>query len=152
MIIALDLDGTLCNTPEGINYEDEAEILARCTPRYGVIARVLELHALGHDLAVVTARGPQVANATKRQLRDWLGDLNLVVRHRPRIDFSWQHYVADKEEQFRKLGADICIGDRPEDKAAALRANAHFLWDWEFETHGIVQLRPRAKLQPEATV
>lgn len=144
MIIVFDLDGTLCDTPEGTDYDDVADLLAKCRPRAAVLERVRELARLGHDLAVVTARGPHVAAATKQQLHQWLAGVELVVRHRPRLDFGWQHYVSDKEAQYRQLGAHITVGDRAEDKAAGLRAGCRFVWDWEFETHGIVTMRPSA--------
>ncbi|MFA5943705.1 MAG: HAD family hydrolase [Candidatus Thermoplasmatota archaeon] len=143
MNILFDLDGTLCDTPAGVDYDDPASLLGACTPRARVLERLHDLAALDHNLGVVTARGPHVSDITKAQLRRWLGPLaeRLVVRHRPRLTFDWGDYVVDKQRSIRELGCDVYVGDRAEDKAAALRAGALFLWDHEFEATGLLSLR-----------
>lgn len=145
MIILFDWDGTLCETPPGIDYDDEPSLLARCSPRIRGLEHVRAAAAAGHQVGVVTARGPHVANATRAQLQAWLPDIvqSLVgVHHRPRLVFDLRHYVADKEASIRQLGGQVYVGDRDEDRAAALRAGARFLWDHQWEQHGL-RLLPR---------
>jgi phosphoglycolate phosphatase-like HAD superfamily hydrolase len=141
MNVISDLDGTLCNTPPGIDYDDPEQLLARCTPRLEVLQRFTALHP-EHRLSVVTARGRHVAHASRQQLQAWLPALgeDLRVYHRPRLLFDARHWVNDKAAQIRQLEGRVYIGDRPEDRAAALRAGARFLWDWEFEAHGLGRL------------
>lgn len=147
MIVLFDLDGTICDTPAGVDYDDPASLLALCKPRPRVLERMHDLVAMGHQLGVVTARGPHVADISKAQLNAWLGPLAklFIVRHRPRLLFDWGHYVADKQRSIHELAAGqdaVYVGDRAEDKAAALRAGARFLWDHEFEARGLLDLRP----------
>lgn len=143
MIIFFDLDGTLCDTPTGIDHEDANALLAQCKPRPRVLQRIQQLAALGHRLGIVTQRGHQVRLTTYQQLWSWLGELtdDLHVHHRTRLIFDWTFYVPDKEAALRKEHAEIYVGDRLEDKAAALRAGAVFLWAHEFEAHGLASLR-----------
>lgn len=137
MIILTDWDGTVCITPPGTNYEDVDELLARCTPRLRVIERLAAAAAAGHQVGIVTARGQHVATATRQQAAAWLPDVELVgMRHRPRLVYDQVHYVPDKERAIRDLRGALYIGDRTEDRAAALRAGARFAWDWEWERHG----------------
>lgn len=143
VMVVLDWDGTVCDTPEDVDHDDASDLLARCQPRPAVVQRIREILGLGHDVAVVTGRGPHVAHATRAQADAWLQDLSprLQLVHRPRLVFDWRHYVQDKERSIRDLRGDVYIGDRPEDRAAALRAGARFLWAHEFEAHGLVALR-----------
>lgn len=67
MRIAVDVDGTLCTT-HGTQYEC-------ATPRTDVIARVRELHALGHTIIIYTARGSgsgvDYSQLTTQQMEEW---------------------------------------------------------------------------------
>ncbi len=138
MIIGWDVDGTLCDTPANVDYDDEASLLAGCKPRIPMLMRVGELAACGHVMDVVTARGPGVQNATLAQLGAWLPDVQFRhVHHRPRLVFDAKHYVQDKADSLRRLGTEIYIGDRHEDRAAALTAGARFLWHWQVEARGL---------------
>lgn len=141
--VFFDLDGTLCHTPEDIDHDDVRALIDRCTPREQAIAKVRELHALGHQLGIITGRGPHVRAATTAQLHAWLPEIaaDIIVHHRPRLVFDWHHYIGDKEHVMRLEAVDVYVGDRAEDKAAALRAGARFVWDHTFEAHGLTGLR-----------
>lgn len=143
MRIFFDLDGTLCHTPEGTNYDDVGALVAACTPRLDVLTRVREAYELGHDLGILTARGAHVREATTRQLEAWLGPIaaELSVHHRPRLTFSWKHYVDDKQKLLELEAVDVYVGDRHEDRVAAARAGCRFLWDYELQRHGLAALR-----------
>lgn len=141
MRVFSDLDGTLCHTPAGIDYDDAAQLLAHCRPRPAAIQELVAAHRLDHDVGILTYRGAHVADTTHQQLAAWLGDVDLVVEHRPRLLFDWAHYVPDKEAILRRHQVDVYIGDRCEDRAAALRAGARFIWDRDWEAHGLRALR-----------
>ena len=143
MKIYFDLDGTLCDTPSDANWEDSADLARRCKPRQRMLERIVELRAMGHRVGIVTARGLHCRVDTRQQLIAWLGPLGaaMPILHRPRIDFSWEHYIDDKTAALKRERADVYVGDRSEDRAAALRAGARFLWDHQFHDHGITQLR-----------
>lgn len=143
MNVWFDLDGTLCDTPSDIDHDDAASILARCQPRLRALARVLEVMRMGHGVGIITGRGAHIAAATREQLQAWLGHQSpaVAIVHRPRLVFDWSHYVADKETQLRRHGVDVYVGDRNEDRAAALRAGAAFLWAHDFERDGLMALR-----------
>lgn len=143
MRIYADLDGTLCDTPEGVDHDSADDLLAKCKPKARALQHLLDAHSLGHDVGIVTARGHHVQHPTFQQLRAWLGDLGDVipVYFRRRLIFDWTHYVPDKEHHLRRQRVDVYVGDRPEDRAAALRAGARFLWAHEFEQYGLTALR-----------
>jgi hypothetical protein len=67
VIVAVDIDGTLCTT-EGTNY-------AGAQPRADVIERVRALHSQGHTILIFTARGSGSGidhrELTERQLAAW---------------------------------------------------------------------------------
>ena len=143
MNICFDLDGTLCDTPSDANWEDSSDLARRCRPRPRMLQRLVEVRTMGHRVGIVTARGPHCRVDTRQQVIEWLGPLGaaMPIALRPRIDFSWEHYIDDKATALRRLRADVYVGDRAEDRAAALRAGARFLWDHQFHDHGITQLR-----------
>lgn len=140
MIVGLDWDGTCSHTPHGIDMDDAQALLAHCRPNQAVLDRCVELSLGGHELVVITARGPHVAHATAAQVDEWIheaGGQVRHIRHRPRLLFDMSHYVPDKEASLRELGVEIYIGDRREDRAAALRAGARFLWPHQLVEHGL---------------
>lgn len=140
MIVGLDWDGTVCETPRDVDVDDVEDLLAKCRPRPRMIERIAELHAGGHVLDVVTARGPHVRPATELQIAEWLTPLGVQLRsvhHRPRLVFDYSDYVPDKTHRLRQLKTDVYVGDRAEDMAAALRAGARFLWFNELEENGL---------------
>lgn len=143
MLIGLDWDGTVCQVPVGTDMDNATQLLAVCTPRPGVVRRIREAAGLGHTFCVVTARGPHTAQATRAQLDAWLPDLSphIQVRHRPRLVWDYRDWIPDKQRSLRDLKVDVYVGDHNEDRAAALRAGCRFLWDHEFELHGLVSLR-----------
>ena len=67
---AFDLDGTLCNTPNGNEYENS-------TPIQGRIDKVNALFDQGHIITIYTARGcrsgltDKVRRLTEHQLKKW---------------------------------------------------------------------------------
>ena len=69
-VYAFDLDGTLCDTPNGNDYANSVPIRSR-------IIRVNLLHNAGHNIIIYTARGcksgctPELRDLTKKQLLDW---------------------------------------------------------------------------------
>lgn len=145
--IFFDLDGTLCDTPADIDHDDVRDLIDRCTPRQAALLRLRQVHALGHKVGIITGRAPYVRAATAHHLAQWLPGLHhdLVVHHRPRLAFDWRLYIEDKERLLRLEGADIYIGDRDEDQAAALRAGCRFVRASDFEAHGLTSLRTVAQ-------
>ena len=86
MIYVFDLDGTLCETPDGGVY-------GKATPRRERIDVVQELWEEGHTIVVSTARGPMWEDFTKRQLEAWGVPFHVLsVGAKPYGDF----YVDDK--------------------------------------------------------
>ena len=138
MRIFFDVDGTLCHTRK-VDFDDPQGLLSACTPRPAALQELLAAHRLGHDVGILTYRGPHVAETTRAQLRSWLGAVaeDLVVEHRPSLAFDWSHYIPDKEAVLRRHGVDVYVGDRSEDRAAALHAGAAFIWDRDWEAHGL---------------
>ena len=73
MLIAVDIDGVLCDT-KGTNY-------ARATPKQGAIEKMRKLIEEGHDVYCYTARGSSLGSVaaaenaygelTRRQLSEW---------------------------------------------------------------------------------
>lgn len=125
---AFDLDGTLCDTPAGVDYDDHADLVAKCTPRVRALRLVAEALRDGHAVAIVTARGPHVAAATTLQVASWLPlhGSSITVYHRPAVTFDWNRYVEDKATALLDFRADVYVGDRVEDVAAARRARVRF--------------------------
>lgn len=143
MIIVLEIDNVLCHTPPWTDRELPGQLLELCKPRPAAIQKLRELHVLGHELVIVTNRGPQTATATRRQLDAWAPDLSphIGVRTRPRLVFDAKEALADKQRAFNDLGAHVVISGDPEDHVAAARSHARFVSAGEFELHGIVSLR-----------
>jgi hypothetical protein len=143
MIILFEVDNVVCFTPPGTDRDSEGELLDACRPQAAVIQRLREAHALGHELFVVTSRGPQVATMTRLQLDAWLPGLSphILVWHRPRLVFDPKESVSDKERTINDLGGHVYISADPEDHVAAARAHARFLNAGEFALHGLVSLR-----------
>lgn len=83
-VFAVDIDGTLCTNTDG-HYEC-------CRPRVEVIARVRNLHALGHTIILHTARRRIRWWKTVRQLKAWGVPYDKLVMGKPKAD----HYVDDK--------------------------------------------------------
>ena len=71
MIIYVDIDGTICNTPkDGSSWDYEES-----TPRYDQIEKINNLHREGHEIVYWTARGSgsgiDWSRFTKRQIDNW---------------------------------------------------------------------------------
>lgn len=71
MVIYVDIDGTICNTPKdgsSWNYEESK-------PRYDQIEKINNLHREGHEIVYWTARGSgsgiDWSRFTKRQIDNW---------------------------------------------------------------------------------
>lgn len=69
MIIYVDIDNTICRTPETGEYE-------KAVPLYERIAKMNDLHNQGHTIIYWTARGTRTGynwrSLTERQLNSWL--------------------------------------------------------------------------------
>ena len=142
MIILLEIDNVVCYTPPWCNRDAAGQLLELCRPRRAAIQQLRTLHGLGHDLGVVTSRGPQVAAVTRQQLDAWMPDLSphLITRHRPRLVAVPDYATTDKQREIQALCGDVYVGSI-EDEQAAVLAGARFVWGPEFELHGLTSLR-----------
>lgn len=68
MIIYVDIDETICDTPDNRDY-------TQSTPLKDRIAKINKLHDEGHTIVYWTARGTQTGinwkDTTEQQLRSW---------------------------------------------------------------------------------
>jgi hypothetical protein len=82
VIIAFDLDNTLCETVDGL-YEKSLPIENR-------IAKVNELYHAGHTILIFTARGStrkiNFSNLTESQLRLWGVRYHELIMGKPNFD------------------------------------------------------------------
>lgn len=149
-VAGFDIDGTLCRTAPGTDYEDPASILASCTPIAAAVRALQSAAADGHDIVLVTARGPLAREVTIQQAHDWLGAAaaRVKVATRPTLIFDFSRMAAEKEVALRRLGVDVYVGDRPEDQEAALRAGARFVHADRVHAFGYAALRGELTSNP----
>jgi phosphoglycolate phosphatase-like HAD superfamily hydrolase len=137
--VVMDVDGTVCHTVRGTDFEDAESLLRNCKPFQGACATLRRMHEAGTRITYLTGRPIAVATTTLGQLQEWVhqGILPNQVIHRTRLQFSWQHYKEDKVGHLRHLKPDLYVGDRIEDQEAAQGAMVPFQWAIDFRARGI---------------
>lgn len=117
-LLAFDLDGTILNTPTGLDYTPDS-VLRRVTPNTTAIMLIRGLHATGYRIAYVTGRGRTLNAVTQHQLERAgapPGEL--------RMSLAWAGegpMAVEKGAHLRSLEAAAYCGDlAPDDEAARL--------------------------------
>lgn len=98
MLIYVDIDETICITPEDRNYE-------KSMPIYERIEKINKLYEQGHKIVYWTARGTVTGidwtETTKKQLKRWDAKHHDIKLGKPHFDL----YICDKsinsEKYFR---------------------------------------------------
>ncbi len=88
MKLCVDIDGTICATPDG-NYP-------AAEPIPDMVLRIRELHAEGHEIILHTARGTETGTdwrvLTEHQMAEWGVPYSRLIFGKPYADV----YVDDK--------------------------------------------------------
>jgi len=100
MVIYVDIDGTICNTPKNgtsWDYEDS-------TPRYDQIEKINKLHNEGHEIVYWTARGSgsgiDWSMFTKKQIDNWGCQYARIEKlKKPSFDL----FIDDKSKRIEEL-------------------------------------------------
>ena len=89
MIIYVDIDETICDTPDSRDY-------TQSTPLKERIAKINKLHDEGHTIVYWTARGTQTGinwkDTTEQQLRSWGAKYHELKFGKPAYDL----FIDDK--------------------------------------------------------
>jgi len=104
MIIYVDIDETICITPESRDY-------SKARPIEKNIKKINELYYNGHTIVYWTARGTVTeidwTELTVMQLKEWGAEFNKVLLGKPAFDL----YICDKsinsEKFFNEFGKDM---------------------------------------------
>lgn len=95
-VIYVDIDETICTTPESRKYEDAQPILEN-------IDKINKLYDEGHTIVYWTARGSRKQidwyDLTKKQLIDWGAKHNELRVDKPYYDF----FVDDKTFRIEEI-------------------------------------------------
>lgn len=91
MIIAFDLDDTLCTRPRNVEHLGTPEKYRYCEPIYSVIDRLNKLHREGHTVYIYTSRGmtslggdiklieSTLREVTEQKLQEWGVEYDFLV-------------------------------------------------------------------------
>ena len=89
MVIFVDIDETICNTPDSRNYSEAKPILNR-------IEKINKLYDEGHTIIYWTARGTMTAidwrKITEQQLKEWSVKYHELKMNKPHYDL----FIDDK--------------------------------------------------------
>ena len=100
MIIYVDIDGTICDTPkDGSSWDYEES-----TPRYDQIEKINNLHREGHEIVYWTARGSgsgiDWSRFTKQQIDNWGCQYTRIEKiKKPSFDL----FIDDKSKRIEEL-------------------------------------------------
>tara|TARA_Y100000034_G_C6706391_1_gene311798 strand:- start:124 stop:426 length:303 start_codon:yes stop_codon:yes gene_type:complete len=100
MVIYVDIDGTICNTPpKGDSWDYE-----KSTPKYKQILKINHLYMEGHEIVYWTARGSGSGKSwrtlTRRQLGNWGCQYTRIeIRRKPSYDL----FIDDKSKRIEEI-------------------------------------------------
>ena len=100
MVIYVDIDGTICNTPkDGSSWDYEAS-----EPRYDQIEKINNLHREGHEIVYWTARGSgsgiDWSKFTKRQIDNWGCKYTRIEQQKKP---SYDLFICDKTKRIEEI-------------------------------------------------
>ena len=100
MVIYVDIDGTICETPpKGSSWDYE-----NSTPRYYQIGKINKLYNEGHEIVYWTARGGHSgldwSTLTRIQLLDWGCKYTRIEQQKKP---SYDLFICDKSKRIEEL-------------------------------------------------
>ncbi len=100
MIIAVDMDGTLCTKTTNHGYKN-------AKPKQDLIDSINKLHDAGHIIKIYTARGQASGmdyyDLTAKQLKDWGVKHNVLCFNKEAADIYIDDLAISPEEFLRNL-------------------------------------------------
>lgn len=125
-VLAFDLDGTMLVHVGDVLFDKPQSLREGCILDRAVVERVRALIADGHEVHVVTARGPKVAAVT----RDQVARIHPGLVRRLHMQDTWVDYDTARRRKAKKLKqieAEAYVGDHLMDEMAAEDAGIPFL-------------------------
>ena len=100
MIIYVDIDGTICDTPKkGSSWDYE-----KSTPRYEQIEKINKLYNEGNEIVYWTARGSgsgiDWSRHTKQQIDNWGCCYTRIEKQKKP---SWDLFIDDKTKRIEEI-------------------------------------------------
>ena len=104
MVIYVDIDETICNSPNKPDYNNS-------TPIKENIEKANKLYDEGHEIIYWTARGTQTgidwSNVTKKQFKEWGVKYHDLKFGKPYYDLFIDDRAINNEEWYKKEGLTI---------------------------------------------
>ncbi len=101
MIYYVDIDGTICNTPQDKNGDFD---YTKSTPRHDQIEKINKLHNEGHEIVYWTARGSGTGldwtALTRIQLLEWGCEYTRIEKQKKPV---FDLFIDDKSKRIEEL-------------------------------------------------
>tara|TARA_Y100000361_G_scaffold1061_1_gene867 strand:+ start:3816 stop:4121 length:306 start_codon:yes stop_codon:yes gene_type:complete len=101
LIYYVDIDGTICNTPQDKNGDFD---YTKSTPRHDQIEKINKLHNEGHEIVYWTARGSGTGldwtALTRIQLLEWGCEYTRIEKQKKPV---FDLFIDDKSKRIEEL-------------------------------------------------